>query len=371
MKLLYVMHARMPTEKAHGVQVVSMCGELSKAGVDVTLVLPRRKNAIKNDIFTYYGIKKTFDVVFLKTPDLIKLGTVGFRFQGIIFAWKAYRWSKKHKHDYIFVRDLIAFIMFAHFAPLKTVYEVHTLPKNISKLYIDSLRKIQKIISQNIWKKDFLVEKANLEEEKFLVAPNGFDAALFPAKISKDDARKKLGFPNDKRIVLYAGHLYDWKGASVLGAVSDTLSDDTAVVFVGGTEKDVVSFRETYKKAYVLGTKPHADIPFYLKAADIVVLPNVPTTQESKFETSPIKLFEYMASGTPIIASDLPSIREVLNEETGYFFEAGNSDALKETIEHVFSDEENDEKSKNAQSASSSFTWKKRAELVRNHISQA
>ena len=55
-------------------------------------------------------------------------------------------------------------------------------------------------------------------------------------------------------------------------------------------------------------------VPLYLRAADVVVLPNTAKAAVSREETSPVKLFEYLASGRPIVASDLPSIREIVSE---------------------------------------------------------
>ena len=76
------------------------------------------------------------------------------------------------------------------------------------------------------------------------------------------------------------------------------------------------------KKVKLCGHQDHQKIPVYLKAADILALPNSGKTEMSRCYTSPLKLFEYMASQRPIIASNLPSIREILNEDTAVLVQA-------------------------------------------------
>src|SRR3989338_7168842 len=85
-----------------------------------------------------------------------------------------------------------------------------------------------------------------------------------------------------------------------------------AVGFVGGTEKDRAKVKVKSEKlknkdnVKIIEHRPHDEIPFWLRAADILVLPNTAIEDISKYYTSPMKLFEYMASGRPIVPSDLP-----------------------------------------------------------------
>ena len=79
-------------------------------------------------------------------------------------------------------------------------------------------------------------------------------------------------------------------------------------------------------------------MPLYLKSADILLIPNIGVTDESISYTSPLKMFEYMASSVPIIASDMPSIREVLNENNAFFVEPNNAKALANGIEKLLGD---------------------------------
>jgi len=77
-----------------------------------------------------------------------------------------------------------------------------------------------------------------------------------------------------------------------------------------------------------------------LSQADVLILPNTASAISTRF-TSPLKLFEYMAAGRPIVASDLPSIREILRDgENALLVEPGNASALAAAIQRILADPE-------------------------------
>ena len=77
-------------------------------------------------------------------------------------------------------------------------------------------------------------------------------------------------------------------------------------------------------------------MPYWLKSADVLVLPNKKGEKISERYTSPLKLFEYMASGRPMIVSDLSSLREIVSAETAMFVEPNDPQALVSGIRGVF-----------------------------------
>ena len=117
----------------------------------------------------------------------------------------------------------------------------------------------------------------------------------------------------------------------------------------------------------MIGHRPHIEIPYWLKAADVLILPNSAKEKISQFYTSPMKMFEYMASQKPIIASELPSIKEVLNENNAILVESDNFKALARGIEKALKDNElSDKISQRAYSDVQDYTWQKRAENILN-----
>src|SRR3989338_2165519 len=81
MKLVYISNSRMPSEYAHGLQVMHMCEAFVQNGCDVELIVPKRVNKIKKDPFSYYSIKKSFSIKNLLNLDFIFLNNAG------IFFW--------------------------------------------------------------------------------------------------------------------------------------------------------------------------------------------------------------------------------------------------------------------------------------------
>jgi glycosyltransferase involved in cell wall biosynthesis len=111
---------------------------------------------------------------------------------------------------------------------------------------------------------------------------------------------------------------------------------------VGGNKNEIEEIKKKYNynldKVLLIERKPHSKIPYYLKAADVLLMPNKKGDQFSEEYTLPLKLFEYMASGAPIVASDLPSIRDVLNETNSVLVEPNNPQKLAGGIKKVLQD---------------------------------
>lgn len=369
-KILYIANFRMPTEKAHGVQVAKMCEAFGKK-TELTLILPKRKNHIKDDLFSFYQVEKKFKVVYLPTIDLVsKIPKLGFWLQSWTFALSVKKYLYHINYQgIVYSRDQFSLWMLKKIKNLDLVYEIHNYPKKSKKEHRDLFTRIKFVcISQGL--KDKLVSDG-FSEKNILLAPDGVDIEMFTnIKISKEETRKKLSLPIDKKIVMYTGHLYSWKGADILLEAARKIKAD--VYFIGGLDKDVEDFRKiannlALKNVYILGRKPHYEIPYYLKAADVLVLPNSGKSDISKYYTSPLKLFEYMASSIPIVASDLPSIAEILNKKNAILVEPDNNEILAKGINDVLgNDVLSDNLAKQALLDIQEFSWYKRAINILN-----
>ena len=119
----------------------------------------------------------------------------------------------------------------------------------------------------------------------------------------------------------------------------------------------------------ILGYKPYSEIPYYLKAADILLLPNSGKTEISKSWTSPMKMFEYMASKRPIIASNLPSIREILNEDNAILINPDDSKDLSKRINMALKNQSfSDKISIQAYQDVQKYSWFKRSKKIINFL---
>lgn len=360
MKLAYIVNARIPTEKAHGIQVMKMCEAFASCGAEVELLVPRRRNPIGADPFEFYEVKRSFKITKLPVIDLVSFGRIGFLIESATFALSAVLYASMKRSGLVFSRDELTSGILSAFG-VRVFWEAH----DESRYPLWMTKKIKGVVCISKGVKDFLEEKGR-EAKDMLVAHDGVDLDKFAVKESKEESRAVLGL-GEGDIVLYAGHLYGWKGAHTLAEASK-LCFRATFVFVGGTEKDIASFKERYgssSNVRILGRMPYSKMPLFMKAADVVVLPNSAKEAISSRYTSPLKLFEYMSSGTPIVASDLPSLREVLDEETGRFFEPDNPRALCEIIEKALEERtESERRAVKARERAQSFSWEKRARSI-------
>jgi glycosyltransferase involved in cell wall biosynthesis len=151
--------------------------------------------------------------------------------------------------------------------------------------------------------------------EKIVVAPDGVDLAVFARPQDKTEARRRLGLDPARPLAVYAGHLYDGRGVEHILAAAAALP---AVDFllVGGHPPDVARWRERASAAglanFILtGFVVNGLVPAHLWAGDVLLMPYGTSCPTAEW-MSPLKMFEYMAAGRPLVASDLAALRNVL-----------------------------------------------------------
>lgn len=143
------------------------------------------------------------------------------------------------------------------------------------------------------------------------------------------------------------------------------------VVFVGGTIGDVSKFtsfvnNEGLKNIRVEGFQPHEKMPQYLAMADVLVLPTSGQYHIGKYESSPLKLFEYMASGKPIVASRLPAVCDIVDESHVHFVDPDKAQELGKAILEVL--ESGSGKTQAAYNRVKSQSWENRAKDIIHFI---
>lgn len=366
----------MPTEKAHGIQIASMCAAFASQGVSVELVLPKRhnKNRKVSDLFAYYDIPRTFSVRALPIFDLTRFAFIFGRFAFALlprsFARVARADARKNPADLYYVRDEHVFRLFAE-TGLPVVFEIHTMMNRPERFKEAFLRSIA-IVAITHGLRDELVERG-VPPEKIIVAPDGVDLKRFAPGVPKEDARKTLSLPPKERIALYTGQLFPWKGVDTLIEAATHLKENEVVLIVGGGAGRERELQRRAKKIRArvrfAGQVPHQKIPLYLAAADCVVVPTSGKEKIGRSHTSPLKLFEAMAMGKAIVASNIPSLCEVVDSKTALFFPADNATALGETLSSILTDPLRAAKlGSNAKDAISSYDWNARARYIMTSI---
>lgn len=380
MKLFYIANSRMPTERAHGWQIVKMCEALSKAGADVRLIVPRRwGNPIKENPFEFYKLKPTFKIKYLPCFDLLSLvkgdlaSILAFKIQATTFALAVflnYIWRK----GLFFSRDHFS-ALFLSLAGRKVYLEIHDQPSGSLPMQI-LLRKLGGLVTTNAWKGKEVSRVFKLPTSKIFVSGNAVDPSEFVLGSSKNDCRRMLGLEGGQKLVVYAGHLYSWKGVFTLARAVNFLPDDVKVIFVGGNKNSIEQFKQfasqeklPANKIEIVGYRPHEEIPSYLCAADALVVPTSAKERIGYFETSPLKLMECMAARRPLVVADTPSAREIVEENEVVFFEPDNPQDLARKLVSVLGNQlSGEEKIKNAWNKVLGMSWDNRARNILEFI---
>ncbi len=329
MILWYVANSRFPTEKAHGVQIAKACEAFTKAGQKVTLLVPARKTSILVSAFEYYGIRIPFPVRKLFAIDLVAFGKLGFWIESFSFAAATFIHLRQHLQNGIYSRDELV-LFFLYLGGARNIFwESHDGTWNFFSRFIAARSKGIVVVSHGL--KDFYTKKG-IPTEKIHDVPNGITFADFEQVESKQEARARLNLPQDVKLVLYIGALDGWKGTDTLFEASKLLPDTIQVAIIGGEKNRIACLKMQYPHVLFLGQQPYRELPNNQAAADVLVVPNTGKNDVSLRFTSPLKLIAHMASNRPIVASDLPSIRELVGDATAILVTPDSPEALVQGI---------------------------------------
>ena len=364
-RLIYIANIRLPTEKAHGLQIVQNCEAFAEAGADVALWVARRVNtralrAVK-DGYAYYGVKRNFTVSYLPTLDLLPLvpeqthalARLIFYIQLLTFALSAALRLRlcESDADAIYSRDPLVLLIVGWLRPGVTcVYEAHQLA--VGRLGVALQRRVAQQANAVVaitprLRDDLLKLAGGAGAARFIVAHDGVRAGRFADLPSQAEARQALGWNTDAFIVGYVGRLHTLTLRKGLDTVISALAGvgDASLALVGGPDKLAAAHRKQWAASGLApgrfiyaGQVPPGDVPLHLAAFDVCVMPHPPEPHFA-YHTSPLKLFEYMAAGKAVVASELPSWADVVrHEENALLVPPSDVDAMAAAIRRLRDD---------------------------------
>jgi glycosyltransferase involved in cell wall biosynthesis len=383
-RILYLADIRFPLERANGIQSMETCHALADRGHGVTLVVRPDTETPARDPFAFYGLPRSANLHIEVVPVT---GPAMARRAGYL-TFAIGRSIGTTRQDVVLTRDLsLASLVMGLPRTLRApvVYEAHTIAAEAAQARPDLLTgapaaspsKLKRLDAREarVWRgaDGYVTITDGLRRElerrfgprsRVAVIPDGVRAALHADTTERADDRPFT--------IGYAGHLYPWKGVDLIVEAVAALPETRALI-VGGHDKEpdlarVKAFAtqlDCASRITFTGLVPPAQVATHLRAADVLVLPN-PRSAISNAHTSPLKLFEYMAAGRPIVASDLPSIGEVLSDGTNALLvEPGNPQALVAGIRRIMDDPELATRLA-AQAAADvrDYTWARRAERL-------
>jgi glycosyltransferase involved in cell wall biosynthesis len=307
--------SRIPSLSANSIQVMRMADAFSGLGHQVKLVVPHGKGPLAGgdvaDPHAFYGVEPRFAIERVWTPGIGRIGVLAF-------AWAARTIAARGDFDIIFCRNSLASLLLAR-AGIHHLFEAHhyRLAGRVDHWHLPALRTpyVERLVLlSSALEAPFAAH--GVATGKMLVAPDGVADGWLdepPANEAVALARSRLGAGEETPLSLYVGSLGPLKGINTLIAAAHRLPEQSFAVVGGPSGEQVDEYRHLAgANVRFTGPVPPVEVPPLLAAADCLVLPH--SSASARSHLSPLKIFEYLAAGRAIVATDLPATREVLTD---------------------------------------------------------
>ncbi|MCC7519908.1 MAG: glycosyltransferase family 4 protein [Verrucomicrobiae bacterium] len=375
MKIFYPYPEEFTLNKAREIQTIHTCHALARQGCEVVLGAARRPGLNEHAILDYFRLAPHPNLKFVFLPRYLHFTwDVVISFQ-TLFLHRLREYvrdaQRENRIDLIYTRHLkvAEFCLKSRFR-LPLVFESHEV---FSLGQVDSPLKFRRLFDQEQFVysrvnglvtisdhlKDYLRQHFPLRAP-VLRASDGVALDLFSAPENTQA---------DPNLIIYTGSLYGWKGVDTVIKAMRYLPEKRLLI-LGGTPREIAKKQrlaaswKVSDRCVFRGYVSRAELIRTLRQAAIGVLPNHREEISERF-TSPLKLFEYMAAGKIIVASDLPSIREILDEEVAWLCPPASPKSLAEAIRATDRDPEAvKRKTEAARARVHDFSWDRRARTV-------
>lgn len=185
-----------------------------------------------------------------------------------------------------------------------------------------------------------IITDYNIPQDRITVFPWGIDLKLF-SRLDKPLARKELKLPEDKFIVIFNRHFENIYGVNFLLEAFKKFSENKSDILLlmlseGSLKVDALKFiteNNLDTKITLLGRVANKELPVLLNASDVYVSPSLS-------DGTSLSLLEAMACGTGLVVTDVPAIKEWVNDENGIMVKRESSDELAEAIERYYNNRE-------------------------------
>jgi len=363
MKILAASSITADSNYANAINFIKIADGFAKLGHEVKVVCrePRRGKVTVDELRKQFHLCER--LTFVQVPSTFFFFPLN---QNGSFANQVTEVSTEFKPDLSYCRNYVAPVRLAE-SGIPVIAESHAHPGNTQKPLMDMVRGLIKesdfiglITISPVLKNNFI--SLGVPEEKIFILPDAVDNELF---------KRPSNFKQSERenpVVVYSGHLYDYKGIPTILSAAKLLPD-VNFKLVGGHEEDVkrVSDEIRIKKLTNLsltGHLPHSEVPQHLWNADVLLLPPSGKHPSAQW-TSPVKLGEYLASGTPVVATKIPALNYWLTDKEVKFVEPDNPESLAKGIRSILENPvKNVERIRKARELAQKLSYERRCERM-------
>jgi glycosyltransferase involved in cell wall biosynthesis len=373
MKIAYVFDRPLPARETDSEQALQTLAAFARRGAEVRLVLPsQRQPRSASDLARHYGVQGDFELVTAPTP---------------FERWSTPRkwWHATHalrlpavtSADVVYTRNFPTLFVLARgqqpfayetYRPWPDQYPVLRPPFRAA---LHSRSCLGAVLHSQLASQAYAA--LGVERERLLVAHNGHDPARFRDPPSRAELRGQLGLPAQRPIVVYTGHINLSKGLDTVFRLARSLPH-ALFLLVGSEGRGVVeTLARQQSNIQLVPWQPFEMVTRYLLAADVLLQPpsQVPLRLIGN-TVLPMKIFLYLAAGRPIVAPDLPDLREVLqHEHNALLVPTGDHAAATQAVARVLDDGALARRLGDAaQQTAAGLTWDARAARILEFLEQ-
>jgi glycosyltransferase involved in cell wall biosynthesis len=324
MKIICISASQIPSNAANSLQAMKAVHAMAALGHEVTLIVPAETASDPAQkawaaLAAFYGISTQFSIEWLPSSSRR------------LFFLSAVRRAKSYKPDVLYVWPLQSAVLgLMHGLP--TILEMHDLPSGrVGPFWYSYFRDMagrkRITVITTALKKELDERYGNtFRAQDVILAPNGVELERFAALPAPPAARRLLGL-TEAPTVACTGHLYGGRGVELFVELAKKLPG-VRFVWAGGRLEDVEEWQAktgAIPNITFTGFVPNEQLPLYQAAADVLLMPygkeiGISSGKGNSAQiSSPMKMFEYLATARAILASDLPVFHEVLNEHNAVF----------------------------------------------------
>lgn len=387
MKLLYICHESLPSPHTNTEQAVKSAAALVEQGVRVRLLSPGRKRDQKpgkdrfNEIAAFYGISPD---VFQKGLELKELPPPFFltgKAVRLCHDFKAARYAGKWGQDLIYTRDTVS-LLAALTTGKKVLFETYRYDFNTRarfywwRSFCYSRENLVGIITHSQFSHASFLQAGMHPDSVTVIYNAGFTTAGVMT-LSRKSARSRVNLPQERQIVMYTGNIGRSKGLEIFLPLAKLLPE-ALFVLLGGIpgssygkrmERQIRDLK--LSNISILPRVLPAEMELYLRAADCLILPPSARPLRAGRTVLPLKTFQYLHAGRPILGPDTPDIREVLKHRYNAILVPPDSPGdAAQALRDLFADKDlQDHLSRNAAVDAENFTWQERAKKIKEFAS--